>query len=110
MNAYVILTGAIVAEVAATTALKAAQGFTRPAPSALVAAGYALAFYLLSQVVKSVPLGVAYAIWCAGGIVATALLSMVLYGQKPDLPAVLGMGLIVAGVVVMQLFSGMSAH
>lgn len=105
-----VLTGAIVAEVAATTALKAAQGFTRPAPSALVAAGYALAFYLLSQVVKSVPPGVAYAVWCAGGIVATALLSMVLYGQKPDLPAVPGMGLIVTGVVVMQLFSGRVGH
>ncbi len=110
MNSYIMLAGAIAAEVTATTALKAAEGFTRPAPSLLVAAGYVTAFWLLSQVVKNVPLGVAYAVWCAGGIVATALLAMVVYGQKPDLPAVLGMGLIVAGVAVMQLFSSMSGH
>lgn len=108
--AFVYLALAIVAEVVATSALKASDGFTRLWPSVTVAVGYALAFYLLSLVLRSIPVGVAYAIWAGLGIVLVALVGLVVYGQRPDLPAVLGMAMIVAGVVVIQLFSRFGAH
>ena len=108
--AFVYLALAIVAEVIATSALKASDGFTRLWPSVTVAVGYALAFYLLSLVLRSIPVGIAYAIWAGLGIVLVALVGLVVYGQRPDLPAVLGMGMIVAGVVVIQLFSRFGAH
>ncbi|MDV2856362.1 MULTISPECIES: DMT family transporter [Oceanimonas] len=110
MNAYLLLTLAIVAEVVATTALKAAAGFTRPGPSLLVVMGYGLAFWLLGLVVKTVPVGVAYAIWSGAGIVLVTLLAILFYRQLPDLAAVLGMGLIIAGVAVIQLWSDTGGH
>lgn len=110
MNAYVYLALAIVAEVIATSALKASEGFTRLGPSLLVAAGYGIAFYFLSLTLKSVPVGVAYAIWSGAGIVLIALIGWLVLKQPLDLPAVLGMGLIVAGVAVIQLFSTSAAH
>lgn len=111
MNAgYLYLSIAIAAEVIATSALKASEGFTRPLPSIIVAAGYATAFYFLSLVLKTVPVGVAYAIWSGAGIVLIALIGWVVLKQPLDLPAVLGMGLIVAGVAVIQLFSNAGAH
>ncbi|WP_418139300.1 multidrug efflux SMR transporter [Oceanimonas smirnovii] len=110
MNAYLLLTLAIVAEVVATTALKAAAGFTRPGPSLLVVTGYGLAFWLLGLVVKTVPVGVAYAIWSGAGIVLVTLLAILFYRQLPDLAAVLGMGLIIAGVAVIQLWSDTGGH
>jgi small multidrug resistance pump len=110
MNAYVYLALAIAAEVIATSALKASEGFTRPGPSLLVAAGYGIAFYFLSLTLKTVPVGVAYAIWSGAGIVLIALIGWVVLKQPLDLPAVLGMGLIVAGVAVIQLFSKAAAH
>ncbi|MBA3928391.1 small multidrug resistance pump [Pseudoxanthomonas japonensis] len=110
MNAYVYLALAIVAEVIATSALKASEGFTRLGPSLLVAAGYGIAFYFLSLTLKSVPVGVAYAIWSGAGIVLIALIGWLVLKQPLDLPAVLGMGLIVAGVAVIQLFSKSAAH
>ena len=111
MNAgYLDLSIAIAAEVIATSALKASEGFTRPLPSLIVAAGYATAFYFLSLVLKTVPVGVAYAIWSGAGIVLIALIGWVVLKQPLDLPAVLGMALIVAGVAVIQLFSKASAH
>ncbi len=108
--AYLFLALAIVAEVVATSALKATDGFTRLGPSLVVVAGYGLAFYLLSLVLRSVPIGIAYALWAGLGIVLVAVVGMVVYGQRPDLPAMLGIALIVAGVVVIQLFSRLGAH
>lgn len=110
MNAYLLLALAIAAEVVATTALKAAAGFTRPGPSLLVVAGYGLAFWLLGLVVKTVPVGVAYAIWSGAGIVLVTLLGVLFYRQLPDFPAMLGMGLIIAGVAVIQLWSNSGGH
>ena len=100
---FVYLVLAIVAEVIATSALKASIGFTRPLPSIIVVVGYGLAFYLLSLVLRTLPVGVAYAIWAGLGIV-------LVFGEKPDLPAVLGISLIVAGVVMLQVFSKMNVH
>lgn len=110
MNAYVYLALAIVAEVIATSALKASEGFTRLGPSLLVAAGYGIAFYFLSLTLKSVPVGVAYAIWSGAGIVLIALIGWMVLKQPLDVPAMLGMALIVAGVAVIQLFSKAGAH
>lgn len=96
---------AIVAEVIATSALKAAAGFTRPLPSLVVVAGYGLAFYFLSLTLRVIPMGVAYAVWSAVGIALVSLIGWLVYDQHLDAPAFLGMGLIVAGVAVIQLFS-----
>ena len=108
--AFVYLALAIVAEVVATSALKATQGFTRLWPSLIVVAGYVLAFFMLSLVLRTIPVGVAYAIWAGMGIVLVALVGALVFGQRPDLPAVLGITLIIAGVVVIQLFSRISVH
>lgn len=102
---FVYLGIAIVAEVIATTSLKASQGFTQWWPSVLVVAGYGIAFYCLSLVLKTIPVGIAYAIWSGLGIVLVTVVSAVVFRQIPDLPALLGMGLIIAGVVVMNMFS-----
>ncbi|CAO1667945.1 MULTISPECIES: DMT family transporter [Halomonadaceae] len=107
---FVYLVLAIVAEVIATSALKASMGFTRPLPSVVVVVGYGLAFYLLSLVLRTLPVGVAYAIWAGLGIVLVTLVGIVVFGEKPDLPAVLGISLIVAGVVLLQVFSKMNVH
>lgn len=107
---FVYLLLAIVAEVIATSALKASMGFTRPLPSVVVVVGYGLAFYLLSLVLRTLPVGVAYAIWAGLGIVLVTLVGIVVFGEKPDLPAVLGISLIVAGVVLLQVFSKMNVH
>ena len=105
MQAYVALGIAIVAEVVATTALKASAGFTRLWPSCLVVLGYGVAFYCLSLTLKTIPVGLAYAIWSGLGIVLITAAGWVLYHQSIDWPAALGMALIVAGVAVIQLFS-----
>ncbi|MGR2739931.1 DMT family transporter [Billgrantia sp. Q4P2] len=110
MMAFIYLALAIVAEVVATSALKATDGFTRPGPSLVVVVGYVIAFFMLSLVLRTIPVGIAYAIWAGLGIVLVALVGALVYGQRPDLPAVLGIGLIVIGVVVIQLFSRVSAH
>lgn len=107
---YVYLAVAIVAEVIATSALKASEGFSQTLPSILVVAGYAIAFYCLSLTLKSVPVGVAYAIWSGVGIVLVTAVGWIAFGQKLDAPALVGMALIIAGVVVMQAFSKTSAH
>jgi small multidrug resistance pump len=110
MNAWVTLGLAIAAEVVATSALKSSEGFTRPWPSLLVVVGYGLAIYLLSLVLEAIPVGVAYAIWSGLGVVLITLAAWVVHGQRIDLPGLIGMGLIVAGVVVLNLFSNASAH
>ena len=107
---YLYLALAITAEVIGTTALQASQGFTKPLPSAIVVIGYGLAFYLLSLVLKFIPMGVAYAIWAGLGIVLITAAGALVYKQIPDLPAMLGMGLIVAGVAVINLFSKTVSH
>ncbi|APQ11679.1 hypothetical protein NS274_20670 [Pseudomonas oryzihabitans] len=110
MSGYVYLAIAIAAEVVATTSMKAVSGFSKPLPLILVIGGYALAFSMLTLVVRSIPVGIAYAIWAGLGIVLVSIAAAFLYNQKLDLPAMLGMGLIVAGVVVIQLFSGSTGH
>jgi small multidrug resistance pump len=107
---YVYLSIAIIAEVIATTAMTSSRGFTKLAPSLITITGYAIAFYLLAQTLKLIPTGIAYAIWSGVGIILIALLAWFVHGQKPDVAAVIGMALIVAGVVVMNTFSKMSAH
>ena len=102
---YLYLSIAVAAEVIATSALKASDGFTRPLPTVIVALGYGVAFYFLSLVLKTVPVGVAYAIWSGAGIVLIGLIGWLVLKQPLDVPAMLGMGLIIAGVAVIQLFS-----
>ncbi len=101
---------AICAEVAGTLALKASDGMSKVGPTSVVVIGYGIAFYLLSEVVKSVPLGVAYAIWSGAGVALIVILSAVFYRQIPDAPALIGIGLIVAGVIVIQLYSKLAGH
>ena len=103
--AYLYLTIAIIAEVAATSALKASAEFTRWLPSLIVVAGYCIAFYCLTLVLRSMPVGITYAIWSGVGIVLVTLVGALFYRQIPDWPAMIGMGLIIAGVVVIHLFS-----
>ncbi|PTU77759.1 multidrug DMT transporter [Pseudomonas indoloxydans] len=110
MPGYLYLAIAIAAEVVATTSMKAIDGFNKPLPLLLVIGGYAIAFWMLILVVRTIPVGIAYAIWAGLGIVLVSIAAMFIYQQKLDLPAVLGMGLIVSGVVVIQLFSSSTGH
>ncbi|MGY3436848.1 MULTISPECIES: DMT family transporter [unclassified Marinovum] len=110
MPAYLALVIAVAFETAGTTALQASQQFTRLGPSIIVLIAYGLAFYFLALCLKTIPVGVAYALWSGMGIVFIALIGLVLFGQRLDLPAVLGMGLIVAGIAVIQLFSHTATH
>ena len=96
---------AIVAEVIATSALKASHNFSRLVPSIVVVAGYALAFFMLSLTLRAIPVGVAYAIWSGVGIVLISLVGWLAFGQALDAGAMIGMGLIIAGVAVINLFS-----
>ena len=96
---------AIVAEVIATSALKASEGFSRFVPSLVVVAGYGIAFFCLSLTLRTIPVGIVYAIWSGVGIVLIALAGYFVFGQVLDAPALIGMGLIVAGVLVINLFS-----
>ncbi len=107
---FVYLSVAIIAEVIATSALKASEGFSRLGPSLLVVAGYSIAFYCLAMVLKTVPVGIAYAIWSGVGIVLIAIVGALFFKQIPDTPALIGMGLIVSGILVMNLFSKTVSH
>ncbi|WP_298432993.1 multidrug efflux SMR transporter [Ottowia sp.] len=109
MSPWLTLGAAIVAEVIGTSALKASEGFTRVLPTLVVAVGYGLAFWLLSLTLRSLPVGVAYAVWSGLGTVLIALVGWVLYGQRLDGWALLGMALIVAGVLVLNLLSRASS-
>lgn len=110
MKNFIFLFIAIVSEVIATSALKASQEFTKFVPSVVTITMYGVAFYFLSLTLRTIPVGIAYAIWSGVGIVLVTVVAIVVYGQKPDLPAIIGMGFIVLGVVVINLFSKMSAH
>jgi small multidrug resistance pump len=107
---YLALIGAIVAEVIGTSALQASQQFTRLGPSLVVVLGYGLSFYLMSVALKAMPLGIVYATWSGMGIVLIASIGWLVFGQKLDLAAVLGITLIVAGVLVIHVFSTTSTH
>jgi small multidrug resistance pump len=107
---WVFLAVAIVSEVIATSALKASEGFSRLWPSAIVVTGYATAFYFLSLTLRTIPVGVAYAIWSGAGVALITAIAWVLHGQALDLAAIIGILLIVAGVVVLNLFSGTVSH
>jgi small multidrug resistance pump len=110
MNNWLFLSVAIVAEVIATSALKASDGFNKPWPSLLVVAGYGAAFFFLSLTLRTIPVGIAYAVWSGVGVVLITLVAWLLYGQRLDAAAIVGMSLIVAGVVVLNVFSKASAH
>ena len=107
---WVYLLLAIVSEVVATSALKSSESFSRLWPSVLTVVGYGVAFYLLSLTLREMPVGIAYAIWSGVGIVLVSLAAVVLFGQKLDLPALIGMGLFVAGVIVINVCSKSVVH
>ena len=107
---YVYLAVAIVVEVLATSFLKASDSFTRLWPSLATVGGYAISFYFLSLALRVLPTGIAYAIWSGVGIVLISLVSWLWFGQSLDGPAIVGLGLIIAGVVVVNAFSKSVAH
>lgn len=107
---YTWLTIAIFAEVIATSALRASEGFSRLIPSAIVVAGYAVAFYGLSLTLKSMPIAIVYAIWSGAGIVLITIVAIALYRQVPDTAAVIGISLIVVGVIVLNVCSKIKTH
>ena len=107
---YLYFAAAIISEVVATSALKATQEFTKLIPSLIVIFGYCISFYLLTLVLRTVPVGITYAIWAGVGIVLVALVGAILYKQIPDLPAMIGMALIIAGVVIINIYSKTFIH
>ena len=108
--AYLYLTIAILAEVIGTSALKASKEFTNLAPSLIVVAGYGVAFYFMTLALRSIPIGITYAVWSGVGIVLITIAGVFLYKEIPDLPAIIGMGLIIAGVAVIHVFSKTVSH
>lgn len=110
LTSYLALGVAIVLEVIGTSALQASQQFTRPVPTAITVVTYLSAFYFLSLALKMIPVGIAYAIWSGVGIVLISCAGLILFKQKLDLPAILGLALIIAGVLVINLFSQTVSH
>ena len=109
-TAYLQLGSAILVEVAATAFLKQSDGMSRLLPTIASLLGYGVSFYLLSQVLKVVPMGISYGIWSGVGIVLVSIMGLLFFGQKLDLAACLGLGLIVLGVLVINFFSGSMPH
>lgn len=110
MSKWIFLTLAIISEVIGTSFLKSTEGFTKLIPSIIVLVGYCAAFYFLSLTLDSIPIGMAYAIWSGVGIAAMTVVSVLFFEQKLDFAAVIGMGLIIAGVVVLRLYSEASVE
>ena len=110
MNGYLWLTGAILAEVLGTTMLKASENFTRPGPSIVTVVSYGFAFWCLSLTLKVIPTGIVYAIWSGVGIVLISAVGWFWFKQSLDTPAMIGLGLIIAGVLVINLFSKSVGH
>ena len=110
MKYWLFLAIAIVSEITATSALKASAGFTRIVPSIVVVIGYLLSFYFLSLTLKAIPIGIAYAIWAGLGIVLLAIIGWVVYDQQLDAAAIVGMSFILAGVLILNLFSKTASH
>ena len=107
---YIFLTIAIIAEVIATSALKSVEGFSRLGPSVIVITGYGVAFYFLSLTLKTIPVGIAYAIWSGLGITLVSIVGYFFYKQNLDIPAITGLLLILAGVLVINVFSKTVSH
>ena len=107
---YIYLLLAIIAETIATTALQASHQFSRMLPSAVAVIGFAVALYLLALTLEFMPVGIVYAIWSGFGIVLIAAIGLLVFGQKLDLAAVLGMSMILAGLLVIHLFSNTATH
>jgi small multidrug resistance pump len=107
---YLVLLLAVLSETIGTAALQASQQFTKFWPSVVVVIAYAISFYFLSIALRAIPLGIAYAFWSGLGIVFIAGIVYLLYGQKLDLPAILGLGMILSGILVIHLFSNTSTH
>ncbi|MFQ3324664.1 MAG: small multidrug resistance pump [Pseudomonadales bacterium] len=108
--AYLYLALAIITEVIGTSALKASKEFTAVGPTVIVAIGYSLSFYFMTLALRTIPIGITYAIWSGIGIVMIAVVGFYLYKEVPDVPAIIGMGLIIAGVAVIHLFSKTVSH
>lgn len=107
---YLFLMLAVLFETIGTTALQASQQFTRLAPTLVVIVAYGIAFYLLGLTLKFMPVGVVYAIWSGLGIVFIACIGFVVFGQRLDLPAIIGLALIIAGILVIHLLSNTTQH
>lgn len=107
---YLYLALAVAFETIGTSAMQASQQFTRLWPSVLVIVGYAISFYFMALTLRYMPVGIVYALWSGLGIILIALIGYAVFGQKLDLPAIAGLGLIIAGIVVIQLFSNATAH
>ena len=107
---YLYLAIAIVSEVIATSALKASAEFTKLFPSLIVVIGYGISFYFMALVLRTIPVGITYAVWSGVGIVLVAIVGALLYNQTPDIPAIIGMGCIILGVVVINVFSKTISH
>lgn len=107
---YFLLAAAIVAEVIATSAMARTDGFTRIMPSLIAIACYGLAFYMLSLVTRTIPVGIVYAVWSGAGIVLVAAAGWLLFGQKLDLAALIGLAMIISGVLVINLVSKSVSH
>ena len=110
MKNWLILFIAIVAEVIATSALKSSEGFTKPIASIVVVLGYMIAFYCLSLTLKTIPVGIAYAIWSGVGIVLVTTIAWIVFDQKLDVWGIVGIALIMSGVLVLNLLSKTSLH
>lgn len=110
MKEVLYLSVAIFAEVIATSSLKASEELTKLWPTVIMCAAYLVAFYFMMLVIRTWPLGVTYAIWSGVGLVAITAVAAIKYGEMPDVPAIIGIGLILAGVVVIRMFSKMKAH
>jgi small multidrug resistance pump len=107
---WLTLAIAIIAEVVGTSALRASEGFTKVVPSILVVAGYSVAFYFLSLTLKNIPVGIAYAIWSGVGTVLITIVGVVVFNQRLDVPAIVGLSLILIGVLVINLYSKSVVH
>ncbi|SPJ28956.1 DMT family transporter [Falsiruegeria mediterranea] len=109
-QAYFFLLIAVIAETIGTTALQASQQFTRLWPSVIVVIGYGFAFYFMSITLRHMPVGIVYAMWSGLGIVLIALIGYLVFGQHLDWPAVLGLGMIISGILIIHLFSNSASH
>ena len=110
MNPWLLLSIAILSEVVATSALNASDGFRRLWPAVITVIGYGFSFYFLAQVLRHIPVGITYAVWSGAGIVLISLIGWLVFKQKLDTPALIGIGLILAGVLVLNVFSKSAVH
>lgn len=110
MKNFIFLVIAILSETLGTTALKLSEQFTKPLPTVLMVVAYLIAFYFLSLSLKTIPVGIAYGIWGSGGIVLVTIIGSIFFKQIPDLAAIIGIALIVAGVLILNFFSNMNIH